>query len=550
MTKSAQSRFVPSTLFLAWLFWLVVSPTNPAVGRSHQEKPNLIFIMADDLGLGDVKCFGQDLSRAETPNIDQLARSGMMFTDAHAPVAHCIPTRVAIMTGSYQFRLTKDKRFGPWGYLYPQFPSKQLTLAQVLKRQGYHSAYIGKWHLGLEMKTTDGKPQGPENVDYSKPVALGPNDRGFDESFILPGSLDMFPYVFLRNQQWIGNVNSRKGWSAFNRVGPAADDFEDTKVLDTFSTEAESFLKSRAGKDQPFFLYLSLTSPHTPTSPSANFKGKSKLGLYGDFLMETDHCVGRVLNALKKYRLDKDTLVVFTSDHGAASYAGNIAKATESQYLKMQQLGHFSNSIYRGFKFSAYEGGTRIPLIVHWPGRVAPGTTSPALIGLNDVMATFAEIAGARLTPNEAPDSISFYRTLVDSQVQPNREWMICRSTHHFTIRHGDWKLLLCPGSGCGGRWGNKPPRNDAWRQAVKNFGRSPARDEIRNPAFCQLFNLRDDPTESRNLSTKHPEKIKELGTLLDRAIQNGRSRPGPAIKSTRTVNPLHDVPKFVWGGK
>ena len=231
----------------------------------------------------------------------------------------------------------------------------------MFKSGGYHCAYIGKWHLGLEMKTVDGKNQGPGNVDYSKPFGQGPIDRGFDESFILPGSLDMYPYVFARNQMWVGNVGSKKGWSAFNRVGPAADDFEDFKVLDQFSTQAEHYIERRSRSRDPFFLYFSLTSPHTPTSPSPKFRGRSQLGLYGDFIMETDDCVGRILQALKNHGFDQNTVVVFTSDHGAASYAGNIAKATVSQHKMMQKLGHFSSGNYRGFKFSAYEGGTRIP---------------------------------------------------------------------------------------------------------------------------------------------------------------------------------------------
>ncbi|MEC9092414.1 MAG: arylsulfatase [Planctomycetota bacterium] len=510
-------------------------------------KPNVVLILADDMGLGDVQCFGKGKSRAETPHLDRLARVGTMFTDAHAPGAHCIPTRVAILTGRYKFRYERAKRFGPWGFLYPQFPQDQSTLATMFKRSGYQSAYIGKWHLGLEMKTRDGKNQGPENVDYSKPFSQGPNDRGFDESFILPGSLDMYPYVFARNQVWVGNVGSRKGWSAFNRVGPAADDFEDFKVLDTFSKQAEQYIERQAGSPNPFFLYCSLTAPHTPTSPSPKFRGKSQLGLYGDFIMETDDCVGRILNALERYQLDRNTIVVFTSDHGAASYAGNIAKATIGQYKLMQKRGHYSSGIYRGFKFSAYEGGTRVPLIVRWPAKTKPGTVCNELVALNDLMATFAEILGVELAPEDAPDSIGFRSLIENPSSKSSRKFMICRSTNNFTIREGDWKLLLCPGSGCNGNWGNEPKRDDAWKQSVQDFGRAPLKSEIRSSAFCQLYNLRSDPTESRNLAKQYPVKIKRLGDLLDRVLDNGRSTPGPKLANDRKFNPINDVPKFVW---
>lgn len=523
-----------------------------AENETSRTRPNIVYIMADDMGLGDVKCFGKDKSKAETPNIDLLSREGMMFTDAHAPVAHCIPTRIAIMTGRYAFRFNPPNPSGPWGFLNPRFAKSQHTIGTMLQSAGYHTGYIGKWHLGVTMQTTDGKNQGPKNVDYTKPLTQGPNDHGFDESFILPGSLDMFPYVFAKNHDWVGPVNSQKGWSAFNRIGPAADDFEDYKVLDTFSNEAESFLADRAkatidGNPEPFFLYFALTAPHTPTSPSPKFRGKSKLGLYGDFLMETDDCVGRILKALDRHQLAENTLVVFTSDHGAAAYAGNIAKATARQFEQMQALGHFSSGIYRSFKFSAYEGGTRIPLIVRWPKKIKPGSECPSVVGLHDMMATFADVADVKLDDRHAPDSFSFFDSLSNSAAKTKRDSLICRSTNHFTIRKGDWKLLLCPGAGCGGNYGNAPRRNDAWKSAVKQFGRSPKRSEIRQAPFCQLFNLKDDPTESKNLAAENQTKVNELAAILDAAISNGRTTLGAKLKNDRIFNPSNDVPGFVW---
>ena len=533
-------------IFLSFPSLLIFALLSQSV-NANDSKPNIVYIMADDMGLGDVKCFGKDRSRAETPNIDRLAKQGMSFTDAHAPAAVCVPTRVALMTGRYAFRFQPPRPDGPWGFLNPRLSKSQFTLGTMLQNAGYHTGYVGKWHLGVTMQTTDGKNQGPTNVDYSKPLLQGPEDHGFDESFILPGSLDMYPYVFAKNHDWVGKVNSQKGWSAFNRIGPAADDFEDYKVLDTFASEAESYLANRAKEEKPFFLYFALTSPHTPISPSPKFQGKSKLGLYGDFLMETDDCVGRIMQALKKHDLTDNTLVIFTSDHGAAPYAGNIAKATIEQFKSMQKLGHYSSGIYRGFKFSAYEGGTRVPLIAHWPGKIKSNSHCDHLVGLNDMMATFAEVAGVELENEHAPDSISFALSLANQKGNSKREMMICRSTNNFTVRQGDWKLLLCPGAGCAGKFGNSPLRDQAWQEAVKKFGRKPERDEIRQAPFCQLFNLANDPSESNNLAAQHPEKIAELGKLLDQALAQGRTPPGPALKNDKLTNPQNDVPRFVW---
>ncbi|MEE2639090.1 MAG: arylsulfatase [Planctomycetota bacterium] len=541
--------FLPSVpmLILCILCPPVVGGTDASEqNRPSGQPPNIIYVMADDMGLGDVKCFGKEKSLAQTPHIDRLAREGMMLTDAHAPVAHCIPTRVAVMTGRYHFRFSRPHRSGPWGFIYPQFNRGHATLATMLKAAGYHTAYIGKWHLGLDMPTTDGRDQGPGNVDYSRPFSHGPNDHGFDESFILPGSLDMYPYEFARNQKWLGKVNAQKGWSAFNRVGPAEQDFEDYKVLDAFCRESEKYIASRAGPKSPFFLYLALTAPHTPTSPSPKFRGRSRLGLYRDFLMETDHCLGRIVQSLEKHGLEGNTLVVFTSDHGAASYAGNLARATVGQYREMQKMGHFSSGIYRGYKFSAYEGGTRIPLVVKFPGRIGAGSVCDRLVGLNDMMATFAEVAGAHMDRKQATDSFSFASLFSRPTAPSARDFMICRSTNAFTVRQGDWKLLLCPGAGCHGKWGNSPARATAWKQAVAELGHRPLANEIRRPEFCQLFNLREDPAESNDLSTRHPERILEMGRLLDRVIANGRSTPGPPLKNDRRLDPLQDVPRFV----
>ena len=296
--------------------------------------PNIVFVLADDLGYGDINSFGLGRCQIDTPHFDRLAREGMRFTNAYSIASVCVPSRMSIMTGRYAFRFGQPAPGGPWGFLGTRFKTDQFTLAKMLRSQGYRTGYVGKWHLGTLMTTTDGKVQGLTNVDYSKPLKIGAPQHGFDESFILPGSLDMYPYVFARNNRWVGKVTATKGWSAFGRMGPAAEDFEDYQVLGTFGDEAEKFIT--ASKRKPFFLFVGLTAPHTPTSPTREFEGKSRVGLYGDFVMNTDHILGRVLAALDQAGVADNTLVIASSDHGPASYAGYKREAT---YLQIKGAG-------------------------------------------------------------------------------------------------------------------------------------------------------------------------------------------------------------------
>ncbi|MEK6237868.1 MAG: sulfatase-like hydrolase/transferase, partial [Planctomycetales bacterium] len=377
---------------LAAVALLAVGMPTQAVGQEKKDaeaqsrgKPNIVFVLADDLGVGDVKCFGGDRCKIATPHWDRLAAEGMRFTDARVNASVCVPTRMAIMTGRYPWRFGRPAPGGPWGFLGLRFPVGQHTLGTMFKQAGYRTGYVGKWHLGTKMRTKDGKTQGERNVDYSQPIEIGPPQFGFDESFILPGSLDMYPYVFARNNRWVGKVTTRKGWSAFNRVGDTTEDFEDYKVLDEFSKQAEAFIADsakNASQRQPFFLFFALTSPHTPTSPSPKFEGKSKLGLYGDFVRETDHCLGRILAALEANGLAENTLILAASDHGPAAYAGNIRKATFGQLQALEKKGHYSRGTFRGYKFSVYEGGLRTPLVARWPGKVKPGAVCDRLVGL------------------------------------------------------------------------------------------------------------------------------------------------------------------------
>jgi len=525
---------------------------NPkSVIAEASNKPNIVFILADDLGIGDVNCYGGDRCQIDTPHLDSLARDGMRFSDAHTVASVCVPSRVAIMTGRYPWRFQRPRPDGPWGYLNPRLKTDEFTLGHMLKKAGYRTGYVGKWHLGTLMQTTDGRNQGPNNVDFKKSLKSGPRDYGFDDTFILPGSLDMYPYAFVRGRDFVGDITAQKGWSAFNRVGPAAEDFKDVQVLDTLSSEAERFINEnakRAVAGNPFFLYLALTAPHTPTSPSAKFAGKAKLGLYGDFVMETDDCVGRVLKALKSNSLDEKTIVIASSDHGAAPYAGNIRKATPGQLRDLEKHRHYSSHIYRGYKFSAYEGGMRIPLIVRWPGVVKPRSTCERLVGLIDLVRTCADVAGAELPHEVAVDSISFATLLQDASSAPPRNDLIMQATRAYAVRSGNWKLVICPGSGCPGTLGNTPKQIDAWRDAIASFGRAPtSRIEILNAPFVQLFDLSNDLGESNNLAARHPVKVRELLALFDEAIAQGRTIAGPAQTNDRAkIDYLSGIPQNV----
>ena len=508
-----------------------------------QTPPNIVYLMADDLGIGDVKCYGGDRCRIATPAFDSLARDGMLFTDGHATASVCVPSRMAIMTGRYAWRFAKPSESGPWGFLNPQLPVGTFTVGSLLQGAGYRTGYVGKWHLGTLMQTTDGKNQGLENVDYERPLKIGPNDYGFDYSFILPGSLDMYPYVFAKQGEFQGEVTARKGWSAFNRVGPAAEDFEDFKVLDTFASEAEAFIErnaERARNGDPFFLYVALTAPHTPTSPSPAFEGQSDLGLYGDFVQETDATLGRVLQALDRHGLAENTLVIATSDHGAAPYAGNLRKATPNLILELEKLGHYASGIYRGYKFTVYEGGLRVPFVVRWPGRIQPGSRCDGLVGLNDLAATVAEVAGVETGASNAPDSVSIVPLLKDPNAPSPRATLVMQSPLAFAVRHEQWKLALTPSSGSRGLWGTKPVPEEAWGDALRSFGSRPSQSDLRAAPFVQLYDLSSDVEETTNLATQRPEVVEEINEILDGIIGQGRSTPGPALANDIASVNLH----------
>jgi arylsulfatase A-like enzyme len=512
--------------------------------------PNVLLILADDLGYGDVAIYGGDRNRIPTPRLDRLAGEGIRFTDAHATASVCVPSRVALMTGRYAWRypVPDPAADGPWGYLVPRFPPGTPTLGHHLGRAGYRTAYVGKWHLGTGMTTRDGKVQGPDHADHAKPLGIGPRDHGFAESFILPGSLDMFPYAFVRNHEWVGPVTARTGCSAFGRIGPAAADFNFSTVLERWTEESVAFLRRHAASapDAPFFLFVALTSPHTPLSPGVAFRGKSALGPYGDLVLETDAAVGRLLDALEETGQAGRTLVVFTSDHGPASYVGRTEKPAPGAVRDLQAAGHHPAGPFRGAKFDLFEGAHRVPFLVRWPGTAAPGTTCAGLVSLVDLFATFAEAAGTAPGPSEAPDSVSFLPLLRDPAGEAPRKNLVTTSSHAWAFRKGPWKLLLTPGSGCNGEWGNAPADADAWRAARERFGRRPEPSDLSLPPFVQLYHLGRDPGETRDVAEEQIDQIHGLLEQVDTVIASGRTTPGDWLENDRPVSYHEHVPPFV----
>jgi arylsulfatase A-like enzyme len=467
---------------------------------SLSAKPNIVFILADDMGIGDVS---HTTGKAATPSMDRLAKEGMRFTDAHSTSSVCTPTRYGVLTGRYNWRTRLKKAVFFTPHDAPLIEKGEPTVASLLKDNGYHTACVGKWHLGigwqfLEDFKPDKKKRGQQgwDIDYSKP-AVTPTSHGFDYFYGIQASLDMAPYVYIENERAVAPGIVTK---AFHRKGAAAEDFEAVDCLSVWAEKSVSYIAERAKEPKhPFFLYLPLTSPHTPIVPSERWKGKSSIGKYGDFLMETDWVVGEVLAALDEHGLSDNTLVVFTTDNGCSP----AAKIDD-----LVKKGHKPNGDLRGHKADIYEGGHRVPFLVRWPGKVAPGTVTERLTCQTDFTATCAEILGVELAPNAGVDSVSFLKTLGDPKVTERNAVVHHSIGGAFAIRQGNWKLCLCKGSG-----GWSAPRP----------GKAPA-----DAPPVQLFDLEADPAESKNLALEKPELVEELTALLQGFVDEGRSTPGP----------------------
>jgi len=474
--------------------------------------PNIVLILADDMGPGEPSHAG---GIVPTPTLDRMVKEGMRFTDAHTSSSVCTPTRYGILTGRYNWRsrLKRSVLFNPTDRAL--MDPNRMNLPNFLQKAGYHTACVGKWHLGADWvklprdaRLDKDKRSASWRVDYSKPFKNGPVDVGFDEAFFILSSLDMAPYVYLRNNRAVTVPTVNKGfphneYNKYQRIGAAAKDFEASTCLADWAAESRSYIRRRAKdkSEKPFFLYLPLTSPHTPITPGKAFKGRYKqYSWYADFMAETDWVVAQVLEQLKQSGLDDNTLVIFTSDNGFAPYV---------KIPKMIAAGYRPSGPFRGAKATIYEGGHRVPFIVRWPGRVAPGSTSNVTICTTDFFATFAELLGRKgqIPDNAAEDSFSFYPCL-KGKTDPTRPFTIHHSiSGKFAIRKGDWKLLLTRDGGGG------------WALPWK---------KVKTPAkVVQLYNLKDDPGESRNLEDTHPEIVSELVNDLAKALHAGRTTPG-----------------------
>lgn len=475
------------------------------------DKPNIIFILADDQGFGDVSALNPE-SKIPTPNIDRIAKEGMIFEDGHTSSGVCTPTRYSVLTGRYHWR-TRLQKSVLGGFSAPLISEGRLTTASLLRDSGYKTACIGKWHLGWSWPLKEGgyaddkgdfsgKFQDGWKVDYAAEIKGGPTDLGFDYFYGISASLDMPPYVFVRNKVPTEIATVEK---AFHRKGPAGVNFEAVDVLPNITKETVKFIGENAKSEKPFYIYFPLNAPHTPIVPDENWKGKSGVNQYGDFTMQVDWTVGEVLKALDDNGIVDETLIVFTTDNGCSPQAN---------FAELEAAGHDHNYIYRGHKADLYEGGHRVPFVVRWPGKVKAGTRTKQLVGQIDFLATTAEIVGAEIPEDGGEDSVSFLPVLLGLDDAPIRESIVSQSIGgQFAIRDGDWKLCLCPGSG---GW-------SAPRPGTLDMSKFPA---------MQLFDLSKDPSEENNLIAEHPDRVEKMKGMLKELIDNGRTTPGPVLKN------------------
>ena len=487
---------------------LSISLASALHAQDAPQKPNIIFILADDMGVGDVSHNG---GKAATPHIDALAKQGMRFTDAHSSSSVCTPTRYSCLTGRYNWRTRLEKFVFLRPSELPLIKTDEPTIGSILQDNGYHTACVGKWHLGIgwqflkDYKKEEHHEGAGWDIDYTKP-AITPQNNGFHYFYGITASLDMAPYVYIENDKATDIPTVVK---AFHRPGAAAADFEADQCLITFAEKSVAYINERATAKEkaPFFLYLPLTSPHTPIVPSKEFLGKSDIGVYGDFLMETDWVVGQVLEALEKNKLTDNTLIIFTTDNGCSPQA---------KIPNLMKLGHSPSGKLRGHKADIYEGGHRVPFIVKWPGHIKPDTVTSRLTCQTDITATVAEIIDHHIEPHAAVDSVSFLNTLKD-ETKTERSPIVHHSiSGAFAIRSGKWKLAFCKGSG---GWSAPRPGKAA-----------------KDAPDVQLFDLETDLGEQKNLALEMPEKVKELTLILEKYIKDGRSNPGYPQLNDRKV--------------
>lgn len=499
-------------------------------GRSSAETPNVIVIMADDLGYGDVSCYGA--TELQTPHIDQLASEGLRFTSGYCSASTCTPTRYSMLTGTYAFR---GKRTGIAPPNAPAIikPGTE-TVASILKRAGYKTAVIGKWHLGL------GGESGP---DWNGQLKPGPLEIGFDTCFLLPTTNDRVPQVYVQDHRvlnldpadplWVGNKKPspdhptglthrdtlKMDWShghnstihnGISRIGfytgGHAARFRDEDLADKWVEQSVAFIEEN--KENPFFLFFASHDIHVPRMPHERFQGKTKLGFRGDSIIQLDWCVGELMKTLDRLNLSENTLIVFCSDNGPVLDDGYQDGALE-------KIGkHRAGGPYTGGKYSVYEGGTRTPFITRWKGRITPGV-SEELVCTIDLPASLAALTEQQLSPESCRDSFNVMPALLGTADAKGRAHLVQQNNGNngtYTLRVGDWKLH---------RYDKQTARNMIVEQQLAN---------TKVPQY-QLFQLSKDPGEQQDVADQHPEVKQRLQQQLEQIIQQGSSRPGAIIK-------------------
>jgi arylsulfatase A-like enzyme len=485
--------------------------------------PNILFILADDLGYGDVACYNPD-SKIPTPNLDKLAAEGMRFTDAHSPSTVCTPTRYSILTGRMEFRTGMKWVFSGIGG--PCLIEKdRLTLPQMLRDKGYVTACFGKWHIGMSFFDKEGNRiknsgvKGVEQIDYSRPIPDSPIHRGFDKFYgtVSCPTTDWF-YAYVDGDRvpvpptklLDKSKLPKHPYANDCRRGMVADNFNHEEVDLVFLDKSKKFLEGHVKNDpdKPFFLYHSMQAVHLPSFAADEFKGKTNSGPHGDFIFEMDHVVGELMKILERLGVADNTIVMFASDNGPEVPTVINMRKTHN---------HDGARPWRGVKRDQWEGGHRTPFIVRWPGKVKAGTTSDQLTSLTDVMATCAKIVGAKLPNDAAEDSYNMLDVLLGTQGEaPVRKYMLQQTpTLALSIREGNWKYLDHKGSG-----GNRYERSGEW--GMKQY----ALKDTDPDAPGQLYDLETDPGETNNLYSKHPEIVKRLKNQLEIYKKSGRSAP------------------------
>lgn len=500
---------------------------------SNKARPNVIVILADDMGFGDIRV-NNPASVFPTPHLDQMLAGGMNFSDAHTSSAVCTPSRYSLLTGRYNWR-SRLKQGVLDGFSPPLIETDRPTIASALKAVGYSTACIGKWHLGMQWTMKDGRLETRdrdtsrrtrrtgEEIDFAKPITGGPNAVGFDYYFGISASLDMAPYAWIENDRCT-MVNPTKSdrseeigftWDE----GLISEDFDREQVLPELKRRSVEWIEAHAKKSpgQPFFLYLPINSPHLPIVPSKEFQGRSGKGMYGDFVMQTDDFVGAIFAALKRSGIEENTLVVFTSDNGGLWHAWDPKEADDVKNYQPNPRGKYnrehgqqSNGSLRGTKADIWEGGHRVPFIVKWPKAVKGGSQTDVAVEVTDLFATIVDAAGLSLPANAAPDSFSFLRVLKQTGDRgTNRSFLVHHSIWaYFAIREGDWKYVEGRGSG--------------------GFGRNP-RIEVAadDPVKGQLYNLKTDRSETVNVYLQNPERVEHFKQLMGRLRAGNSVRPG-----------------------